>query len=51
MTTIDDATLELLATGSHAAPHDLLGAHPEGDDHVVRVVRRLATTVDRKSVV
>ncbi len=45
-TTIDDATLERLAAGSHPAPHDLLGAHPHGDDHVVRVVRRLAASVE-----
>lgn len=43
---LDDSTIRRLAEGAHPAPHDLLGAHPAGTDHVVRAVRHLAATVE-----
>lgn len=45
MTTPSDSVLDAVATGSYHAPHDVLGAHHEGDRWVIRARRPMASTV------
>jgi len=45
MTDLPTADLERLVTGTHHDPHALLGAHPDGDWTIVRVLRPDARAV------
>ncbi|CAN7301910.1 1,4-alpha-glucan branching protein GlgB [Microbacterium sp. LjRoot45] len=45
MTMPSDSVLDAVATGSYHAPHDVLGAHHEGDQWVIRARRPMASTV------
>jgi 1,4-alpha-glucan branching enzyme len=45
MTTVSDTVFDTIATGSYHAPHDVLGAHPDGDGWVIRARRPLARSV------
>jgi 1,4-alpha-glucan branching enzyme len=46
--TVAAAELDALARREHAQPHSVLGAHPNGDGVVVRVLRPAATKVSVK---
>ena len=45
MTTPSDALLDAVATGSHHAPHDVLGLHADGAGWVIRARRPMAASV------
>ncbi|WP_425836213.1 1,4-alpha-glucan branching protein GlgB [Microbacterium sp. PA5] len=45
MTTPSDSLLDAVATGSHHAPHDVLGVHRDGEGWVIRARRPMAATV------
>ncbi|MGH3508226.1 MAG: GlgB N-terminal domain-containing protein, partial [Nocardioidaceae bacterium] len=45
---IDTPTLHALVSGTHAAPHDVLGPHSDGSQVTIRVIRPIAESVTIK---